>query len=219
MLDAQRWRPYPSPSAAVHAPPPAGSCEESPRRGRWGLPPLPYRRAQPPPPAQHTAVGLPPPPLARVGGRGVHHTHGQPICRDVGKPSCAPQAACEPQDRPSKQIKSNQTPPATTTTPNCPTWTPPPTDPPGGPPPAPPRPPPHSPLPKPPLQCPPPPKRAFGQQLGGVGSWRPEPRGPPPPWLETSCSMRTKVYVYVSATNVRPLGATSCHNCITSIGV
>ena len=49
-----------------------------------------------------------PPPPACVGGRGVHHMYGRPICRVVGKPLCAPQAAYEPQDRPSTQIKSNQ---------------------------------------------------------------------------------------------------------------
>ena len=50
---------------------------------------------------------LSPPPPA---GRGVHHTHGRPICRVVGKPLCAPQTTYEPQDRPSNQIKSNQIP-------------------------------------------------------------------------------------------------------------
>ena len=58
-------------------------------------------------------------------------------------------------------------------TPNCPTWTPPPTDPPGAPPPiAPPR---------PPLQCPPPPPpRGLRPTVSWGGSWRPEPRGRPP---------------------------------------
>ena len=67
-------------------------------------PPPPNRRDQPPQPlpARGTAVWP-----ARVGTQGVHHAHGRPICRVVGKPSCAPRAAYEPQDRPSNQIKSN----------------------------------------------------------------------------------------------------------------
>ena len=67
-------------------------------------------------------MACPPPPLARVGGQGVHHAHGRPICRVVGKPSCAPQAACEPQDRPSNQIKSNPPPPPPPRGPSAKGW-------------------------------------------------------------------------------------------------
>ena len=85
-------------------------------------PPLPpYPGAPPPPPAkcahrpppsppqasQGAAIGVPPPPPARGHGRGVHCMHGPPICRVVGTAIERPQAACEPQDRPSNQIKSN----------------------------------------------------------------------------------------------------------------
>ena len=110
-----------------HPPPPPGGrahrdTTPPPGQSRWRgaqsppPPPTPPRVGPSPPPlplplpTRGTAVWPPPPPPppARIGGRGVHHTHGWPICRVVGKPSCAPQAACEPQDRPSNQIKSNQ---------------------------------------------------------------------------------------------------------------
>ena len=84
LLSAQGWRPYPPPSADVHGAPPRVAARSPPRRGRWGLPPAPSPAGAPSPlppslPRAQRLACPPPPPVARVGGRGVHHTHGRPI--------------------------------------------------------------------------------------------------------------------------------------------
>ena len=76
--------------------------------------------------------------------------------------------ACAP---PPQHPKSPHLDPPPTTTLNCPTWTPPP---------APPIPPPFA-LPEPPPQMPPPPPRGLRPTVSWGGSWRPKPRGRPPP--------------------------------------
>ena len=61
----------------------------------------------PPPPNPRHGDGPPPPPPARGSGRErITYMTGR-YAESSGKPSHAPQAACEPQDRPSNQIKSN----------------------------------------------------------------------------------------------------------------
>ena len=62
----------------------------------------------PPHPARGTATGLPPP--ARGRGRVCTTCMGGQYAELSGQPSSPPKAACEPQDRPSNQIKSNQIP-------------------------------------------------------------------------------------------------------------
>ena len=105
--EGTRWWPCPPLSAAVHG--------ASPR------PPPPPPPACPPPPQQDARVSLPPPPSSpnlRHGHRPAPPARRRgwvcTVCmagryvESSGQPSSAPQAACEPQDQPSNQIKSNQ---------------------------------------------------------------------------------------------------------------
>ena len=130
-----------------------------PCRGLRANPPPPL----PAPPPQDVRVFLPPPPSSPNPRQGDWSAPPPPargwgwVCtacmaaESSGQPSSAPQAACEPQDRPSNQIKSV--------------------------------------LPEPPPPIPPP-QGASGQGLVRGGSWRPEPRGrPPPPCLSLILSL------------------------------
>ena len=89
--------------SAHHPPPP--SPEGTVERSREPPPPAGETRPPLPLPARGTAVCPPPPPGPRRR-TGVHHTHGRPICRVVGKPSCAPRRPVSLKISP--QIKSNQ---------------------------------------------------------------------------------------------------------------
>ena len=91
----------PPPRRRVSAPPPRPPPSRPPT-----LPPHP-----PPRPTRGTAVSLPPPPPARGGGWGRAACMAGRYAESSGQPSSAPRAACEPQDRPSNQIKSNPYPP------------------------------------------------------------------------------------------------------------
>ena len=85
------------------------------RRGAATLPPLPPGPPppSPPPPSPPNPRhgGGPAPPPARGGGWGRAACMAGRYAESSGQPSSAPRAACEPQDRPSNQIKSNQPPP------------------------------------------------------------------------------------------------------------
>ena len=83
----------------------------------------------PPPDPGHGAAGSAPP-LPPVDADGVCIAcMARRYAESSEKPSCAPQAACEPQDQPSNQTKSKPRPPppsSTTTTPLSSNLTPPP---------------------------------------------------------------------------------------------
>ena len=95
-------RPDPGVRAPASVPLPPPPCPPPPPPGRMRVSPSP----PPPHPARDTATGLPP--------RGPRTWTVCTACmasryaESLGQPLSAPQAACEPQDRPSNQIKSNQ---------------------------------------------------------------------------------------------------------------
>ena len=109
----------PPPPAPTH--PPNTQPPPPPGRGGAATPPLP---PPPPPPSERRAASSPhplpaqpaavrqacPPPARSCGWVCTACMAGQ-CAESSGQPSSAPQAACEPQDRPSNQIKSNTPPP------------------------------------------------------------------------------------------------------------
>ena len=100
-------------SPPLSPPPPSHPPAALRRRGAATLPPLPPAPPHPPPrPTRGTAASLPPPPPppARGGGWGRAACMAGRYAESSGQPSSAPRAACEPQDRPSNQIKSNHPP-------------------------------------------------------------------------------------------------------------
>ena len=86
-------------------------------------PPSQYKRAQPPPPSVPRArcCGLPPPRLALADAACIIRMGGRYAESSVSH-RAPPEAACEPQDGPSNQMKSNAIPPT-------PPYPPPPTPP------------------------------------------------------------------------------------------
>ena len=98
----------PTKAAGLCAPPrPSG---DGARRPPPPLPPAPPHPPPPPPsPPNPRHGGEPAPPPARGGGWGRAACIAGRYAESSGQPSSAPRAACEPQDRPSNQIKSNQT--------------------------------------------------------------------------------------------------------------